>query len=430
VSWLPDGSGFVCQRERRCKTWAEARALIPAEEVEAVERLAPVVRPLLEAAASLGEHANSIDRIFSARPLNEQRQVIAAVLRAYQDDPATLEKLLLAIPDGKETVENFKSDKSGFDVGELCLIKLDAKNQSEPKTWHRSLLNPALMPKVSPKHDVVACLTLDEDQDTARLEVMPMNGGPGLVVAQNVSGAFDWLPDGRTLVFMAPLGDKDEKLQGIHRIAVVQESGALMKLQPDERDAAAELSNPVTLATIIMLNRPVLQSLPDGRVLFASQPASLPLAGAVPELGPRLYLISADGKSTEPIPTTPGDLPTDLGYFVASPDGKYVAVVESETDAVAVVEIKTGKTQIISPPHPNWHCETLPAWKSAAELTFAALHGPADGPKWMLWSEAAGVRCISERWPAEATADWLEHKKPASDEKVAPLMPNLPSHEQ
>src|SRR5215212_4695877 len=68
VSWLPDGSGFVCQRERKCKTWAEARALIPAEEAEAVERLGPVVRPLLEAAASLGEHANSIDRIFSARP--------------------------------------------------------------------------------------------------------------------------------------------------------------------------------------------------------------------------------------------------------------------------------------------------------------------------------------------------------------------------
>src|SRR5688572_3986096 len=34
VTWLPDGSGFVCQRERNYKTWSEVRAVIPQEEVD------------------------------------------------------------------------------------------------------------------------------------------------------------------------------------------------------------------------------------------------------------------------------------------------------------------------------------------------------------------------------------------------------------
>jgi hypothetical protein len=109
-----------------------------------------------------------------------------------------------------------------------------------------------------------------------------------------------------------------------------------------------------------------------------------------------------------PVPTAPGDLPVNLGFFTASPDGKRVAVVESETDAVAVVEIDSGKTQIISPPHPRWQCRTMPAWKSATELTFAALHD--GGPAWMLWREGEPLRCISESWPKSSTAKWLEQK--------------------
>jgi hypothetical protein len=193
---------------------------------------------------------------------------------------------------------------------------------------------------------------------------------------------------------------------------------------PQEEDQQPDsASHPVTLATGIMLSRPVLQVLPDGRVLFASQPASLPLAGAVSELTPRLYVIAADGKSVQPVPTSPGDLPADLGYFVASPDGRLVAVVESETDAVAVVEVDSGRTHIISQPHPRWRCRTIPAWKSATELSFAALHGAGAEPKWMLWTEGGGIRCISEKWPATATAKWLDQKNEDASREPAITRP-------
>jgi hypothetical protein len=121
-----------------------------------------------------------------------------------------------------------------------------------------------------------------------------------------------------------------------------------------------------------------------------------------------LFIIAADGSAVLPVPTAPGDLPVNLGYFIASPDGRRVAVVESETDAVAVVEVDTGKTHILSPPHPGWQCRTMPAWKSATELTFAALHDNA--PAWMLWNGGEGLRCFSGKWPVTATAKWLENK--------------------
>ena len=425
VSWLPEGSGFVCQCDRKCKTWAEARALIPEEEAVAVERMASVVPLLIQAAAKLSEKAKSHDEVMSELPFLESKQFSAAVLLAYETDPVALEKLLLTVPEGAKIVEGLKDDDTGFEVSDLCLVKLEAGKAAGVRSLNRSMLKPAMIPKVSPTHQVVACLTLNEKEETAALEVLPLGGGPALVVSQHVSAAFDWMPDGRSLVFMAPIGEKEEKLQSIHRITVVQESGALMT-PPSENQGPGHLADPVTLATGIMLNRPVLQVLPDGRVLFASQPASLPVADAVPEPSPRLYVISADGKSVQQVPTAPGDLPADLGYFAASPDGKLVAVVESETDAVAVVEVGSGKTRIVSAPHPNWHCETMPAWKSAKELAFAALHGSANEPKLMLWSEDAGVRCISEKWPAAATADWLKHKEPAKESVPVNIKPDSP----
>jgi len=67
--------------------------------------------------------------------------------------------------------------------------------------------------------------------------------------------------------------------------------------------------------------------------------------------------------------------------------------------------------EVISPSHPDWQCRTLPAWKSASELTFAAV-GKSGYPEWMLWSKTDGVRTISVKWPAKATGDWLKQEDP------------------
>ena len=162
-----------------------------------------------------------------------------------------------------------------------------------------------------------------------------------------------------------------------------------------------------------------LQALPDGRVLFASPPVTLPALPG-PEVVSQFHLISADGKSLASIPTILGDLPTDLQWFLASPDGKRVAVSEGATDAVAIVEVATGKTEIISSSESGWSSETIPAWKSATELTYVALDPVTKSPRWMLWSAEGGARCISDHWTSSATSGWMRAPKsetPASTKK-------------
>ncbi len=411
VSWLRDGSGFVVQRMRVVAQWDELRALIPAEESRAVEAMLPLITPLLEAATKMGDKARSLEDLIAELPEERMACFGQALRRKFELEPEHIGKLLSALPKGAEMAASFKNPHSGYEISELCVFQRSGETVTEAKSLVRSLLRPGLMPRVSPRHEALAFLRPAADGGSAALEIVPLAGGAAQTIARQVSGAFDWTPDGRALVFMAPLGGEGEKLQSIHRITVLDESGGVI----EKRD------KPATLATAVTLNRPLMQVLADGRVLFASQPVALPAVGAGPELAPRFYLIAADGSTVTPVPTAPGDLPVNLGFFTASPDGRHVAVVESETDAVAVVEIDTGKTQLIAPPHPRWQCRTMPAWKSADELTYAALHN--DAPAWMLWHVSGETRCLSTSWPKSSTAKWLEHKPEDADAESVTAKP-------
>lgn len=412
VAWLPDGSGFVCQRARLISTWADIRALVPGEEAAAVDKMLPAVLPLLEAAVKMAFETNTLQGVVNSLPLTRKRDFGLAVLRLRETDKAKVDSLISTLPGGAKILAALNDEAPGFLLHELCLIKLEPgalKTAGAPSSLVRSMLSPLLVPRVSPRQNALAFLRLDEDAESLDLEVLELDGRPGVepatgtgfTVAGHVSGAFDWMPDGHALVFMSPIREKEESLHSIHRTTVVNDTGALVK----PRDA----EDTMTLATAATLRRPAMQVLTDGRVLFSSHVLTLPAPATNADPEARLFIISADGKTVQPVPTAPEDLPTDLAWFAASPDGKHVAVVESETDAVAVVAVDTGKTEIISAPHPRWRGRTMPAWKSATELTFAALH--ENTPAWVLWREGAGTRRLSTAWPASATKAWLEEDK-------------------
>ena len=417
--WLPDGSGFVCERSRSLRDWNEVRRQVPAEEILAVEQLLPAVQPLLEAAARLAQPPGTPETLSDALPGVEQRRFSLALLRAFQLDRTAVETRLRALPQGPDLVEALAAQEAGYEVHDLCLVRLEDGRAGTPQVLGAHLLYRLAQPRVSPRHPAVACLRLEEGRQRAGLEVLSLTGGTPLPVAQGVTGAFDWTPDGRALVFMTPIGGEGTPLHSLHRLDVLQENGRLLGPRAPA-PAGDRLGEPTTLATSLVLGQPALQVLADGRTLIASQPATLPAAGAGPEPEPRLYLVQADGGPLQPVPSAPGALPTNLSHFVASPDGKRAAIVESETDALAVVELASGQVQLLSPAHPGWQGRTLPAWRSAEELTFAALD-PADGrPHWQAWRPEAGIRDLSAGWPAEATQGWLERRQEPSPGAASP----------
>ena len=420
VNWLPDGRGMVLHRVRKLATWEQARALISDDEVSRIERLATTMPSLLNAAAAFAGDADSLDTLLTTLSRSGRELAPTAFFCAHAKQKAVLEAALLAIPNGAAILEKMRQEATPFRVHEICLLMLrEDRLEEDPHALVRSV-NPVLLPVVSPKFPVVAYWRMLGEEGKVGLEVCTLDGQSRLEVARSTAATFDWSADGRSLVFASPASGDDTLLHTIQRVTVLQESGALMEPRGDGEASPRKLAPPVNLALAILPSPPRLAALPDGRVLFASVPATLPAVSKEVNPEPRLFVISADGRSVQPVPTAPGDLPTNLSFFVVSPDGKRVAVVESATDAVAVVELATGRTEIVSPAHPDWQCRTLPNWKSATELTFAALSGPKGKPQWMVWSPGIGARGISDRWSPAATEDWLSQKKAADPVMVSP----------
>lgn len=415
VSWLPDGSGFICQRERSLKSWDEARPLISADELAQIERWMPAVPSMLEAFVKLSNaDAKEFEHVIVHMPQESRAPFGIAALRFFQQSPALVEKILSPLPKAADILDDLRNGER-FTFHELCLVRLDGLKTTGITTLHTTgPLRRAIWPKVSPKHQAVAFCSIAEHDESASLHVISMDGKTILQVADNVSSA-QWAPAGRHLVFTSPfMGEKNE-VQTILRREVIQASGELMK-PPYETQANGSqrsvegpdrLPDAIALATTLFPASPAVDVLPDGRVLFAGLPVTLPMVESEAEPSPKLYLASADGKSVTAVPTAPGDLPAELGFFAASPDGARVAIVESGTDAVAVLTLATGHTQIISPAHPNRSCRTKPAWKSATELTFAAWSDEDKITRWMLWSESGGTRTLSSSWPAGVTDEWI-----------------------
>ena len=394
--WLSSGEAFVALRTQRVSSWEDVLARIPATEIREIEVSLPLVAPLMDTAAQLGSDPGVLDALTGRLTERQATRLANAVRLMFEREPERVERLLLALPKGIDWVAPLRDSSTGYEINEPCQYTLEAGRVIRVQSLRRSLLRPATHPRVSPRQSAVACLVAGDRAGNLNLQVLHLQDGTVRTVAQKVSEAFDWTPDGRSLVFLAPLGGEGKKLQSLHRIEVLDENGE-----------TTSSSQPQTPATALVLNRPALQVLSDGRVVFASLPVTLPATEPDAEFAPRLFL--ADGIRVKPVPTAPGDLPTNLGWFVASPDGRHVAVVESETDAVAVVELATGATRILSPAHPGWQCRTLPAWRSSEELSYAALTDQV--PSLLLWRIDDGTRRLSTDWTAESTAAWLEYQK-------------------
>lgn len=396
MAWSADGRSLAVHRVRLAPSWEELRPLLPSNESARVEALAAKMPDLLRAAAALHGDAERADQLIAKIAGTEHEVVQNALRLAFVRDHGVLEESLMGAPKARSSLATASDEAQGFFLHELALVRL-AGDGGEPavETIVRGLRGPVSL-QLSPAFPVLAATFSRSGEKVHDLEVIALDGSSRATVAKETSAAFAWSIDGRSLVSLAPVAGEGGALMRLLRHDVLDGSGAM----------AIGKANEIAIA--VMPFSPRLGVMPDGGILFASQPGTLPIpAGAAGQ--PRLYLLTADGGSIREVPTGEGALPMDLGHFVISPDGQRVAIVESGTDAVAVVDLASGASELVSEPHPGWKCRTLPSWKSSGELSYAALDPATNRIRWLLWKSGRDESIdLSLDWPSGATSGWLE----------------------
>ena len=393
ADWLGDGSGLLVHRLRLLGDWDRAARWLPTGETARIRRLADSLPAMIKTALVADAEAETFRAALQTVAGDQRPWLTNAIQLAASERADEVREALAGRPDWRQQWDDLLDGPALFVIHELALATVSG----EAASWTVLVSTSQRLerPRACPESNLAAYLRLDERRDTAGLEIIDLAGGAPVEVVGGISRAFDWAPDGRSLVFLTPLAGSETIVRQVRRVTF-----------GEALEAGTPLPTEV-LATALAPFAPRLQVLPDGRILFAAQAGSLPVAEVDLSAGGSLFLLPAAGGAPERVPTPPGALPTDLGYFVACPDGRRVAVVEGQTDMVAVVDLVTGQTEAVSPPHPDWQCRTLPAWRSADDLTFAAFHPGSNRVEWMQWNRTTGLANLSAGWPGEATSSWL-----------------------
>jgi hypothetical protein len=398
AAWLPDSMGLVLVRELAVTNWEEAARLLPPEETATVESLAKGLPGLFKAAlaAADGDSEAIEEKFFKPLKVEFSEFLSPTILYLFDTQPAVLQQVIQGCKDPKKAeadLSNLRKTK----VAEVSVLVLAGNQPSgQPRVVERTLTD-LRQPRPSPSAPVVAFLRGDT------LMVVPLDGGTNRVsVAEKVQGGYDWTPDGKSLVYAVRLTEKWDSgtinLARIERRTVIDPAGALV--------AGDALPLAISGSTF----EPRVRCLPEGRVLFASFQQQLP-APALAVREARFFSIDPSlGTNAAPvtIPSVPGALPQELAYFAPSPDGRQIAIVESGSDAVAVLDVATGALEVVSPKR-GWKSRVLPAWRGSDELYFAALPEPSSTrPELLRWRTGGVPQVFSRSWTDAAVSGLLE----------------------
>ena len=400
AAWLPDSKGLVLLRELTVTNWEEAARLLPSQEMATVESLAKGLPGLFKAAlASADGDSEAMEgKFFKPLKMELSEYLSPTILYLLDTQPAVLHQVIQGCKNPTK-MEADLSNLSTTRVAEVSVLLL-ASNQAlgQPRAIERTLID-LQQPRPSPSARVVAFVRGDT------LMVAPLDGGTNrMQVTDKVEGIYDWTPDGKSLVYAVRLTEKelsDIKLVRVERRTVVDAAGTLVA------------SNTLPLALSGSGFTPRVRCLPDGRVLFAGFQQQLP-APALAKRESRFFLIDPSLGTNAVVATVPsaaGALPQDLAAFVPSPDGRQIAIVESGSDSVAVLDATTGTLEIVSPKR-GWKSRIMPAWRDHGELYFAALpEASATRPELLRWRNGAAPQMFSRSWTDEAVSGLLEKPK-------------------
>jgi hypothetical protein len=349
-------------------------------------------------AAADGDFETSEGKFFKPLKIEFSEFLSPTILYLLGTQPAALQQVIQGCKNPAK-LEADLSNLSTTRVSEVSVLLLaDNQSSDSPRAIERSLTD-LQQPRPSPSAPVVAFLRGDT------LVVAPLDGATNRVsVADKVEGVYDWTPDGKSLVYTVRLtesGSSDINVGRIERRTVVGATAALV---------AGDI---LPLALSGSGFTPRVRCLPDGRVLFAGLQQQLP-APALAMRESRFFLLDpSQGTNAMPvaISTAVGALPQDLAAFAPSPDGRQIAIVESGSDAVAVLDLVTGNLEVVSPKR-GWKSRVLPAWRGPDELYFAAMPDASSArPELLVRRKGGGPQVFSRSWPDGAVSGLLE--KPA-----------------
>ncbi len=378
AAWLPDSRGLVLTRLLTVDKWKDAESLLPPTEVD-------VAKTLANAFLALG--AEGVDQFEPKRP----ELVSPAILYLFDMQSNALHEALQK----SKHPGNVETDLSNMRTSQVAEVSVLLLAGRQTRVVERTLTGLS-QPLPSPTAPVVAYQAGDT------LTVAPLDGSTNRVVATDkLLGAYGWTPEGKALVYAARLSDKDNSdfiLASISRHVVIDTNGALI--------AGEKLPLTMNASTFT----PRVKSLPDGRVLFAGDALQLPSPAATAPSA-NFYLIDpALGTNAVPvvIPSAAGTLPQDLAAFTLSPDGRRIAIVESGSDSVAVLDVASGALEVVSPKR-GWKSKMLPSWRGTNELYFAALPSSSTNrPELFRWRTGSTPQAISTNWPGAIVNSLLE----------------------
>ena len=400
AAWLPDSHGLVLLRQLTLTNWAEAARVLPPEERATVESLAKGVPDLLKAALAAADgDPDAIEGKF-IKPLKMQSSefLSPAILYLIDTQPAALRQA----SQGCKNPAKLDADLTGLSttkVAEVSVLLLTGDQPSGPPRAIERTLTSLQQPRPSSSAPVVAFVRDDF------LMVAPLDGSTNRVtVAEKVQGVYDWTTDGKSLVYAVRLTENesgDINLSRLERRNVIDATGALVA------------GDTLPLALNSSGFAPRVRCLADGRVLFSGFQQQLP-APALAARESRFFLIDSSlGTNAVPvgIPSAPGALPQELAYFAPSPDGRQIAVVESGSDVVAVLDVATGALEVVSLKR-SGKSRTLPAWRGTDELYLAALPKPdSTRPEFLRWRRGSTPQVFSSAWPDEVVKGLIEKGK-------------------
>lgn len=397
AAWMPDNRGIVVVRKTELRQWSDVVRLAPSAETVRAEAWASVFPEMVKSVRKLvGDDAEALNDKFEDLLKLGPDEIAGAALLCLRDKySGALRESVQGLPDGEKLVQELGELKTP--VFELAVIKLTGSRvDGEPVVIERTLTE-LDQPRLAAGAPVVAYRRGQE------LVAVALQGdGKRMGIAAAVEGCFDWSPDGRSVAYAVRMAEHWESnsvnLARVERRAVVDAAGGIAT------------GDPLVLATIASIHPPRVRCLPNGKLLVASVESRFPAAPDAQQ-ETRFYLIDAAGGAPAAIPTEAKALPMELAHFVPSPDGNWIAIVESGSDAVAVLSVATGALEVVSP-NRGWKCRALPAWRGTEQLYFAALpDAAAKRPEWMSWSRGAKPRCFSGGWGEAAVSGLLEAPK-------------------